>query len=64
MTFDLCGFGMDRGFIVCGEKSAITLMGRLRSWLAYGEFRRLTMRGLMRPLLLTQRSVAACASSC
>ena len=46
-----------------GEKSARGSFGLCRSWLGYGELRRLTMRGFVRPRLLVQRSVAASASS-
>ena len=52
------------GGIIVGVKSAVMFLGRFRSKLGYGELRRFTMRGLIRPRLLTHLHAAARASVC
>ena len=47
-----------------GRKICERLSGRARSWLAYGEFRRFTILGLVRPRLLAHSKAAACANTC
>ncbi len=47
------------GATIVGVKPAVVFLCRARSKLGYGELRRLTMRGLMRPRLLTHLHAAA-----
>lgn len=51
------------GDLIFGVKSIFGESGRGRLWDGNGEFRRLTMRGLIRPRLLSQRSLAATSNS-
>jgi hypothetical protein len=53
------------GTVICGVKSQGCLRGALGSNDAYEEFRRLTIRGVHRSRVCTQRSLAlACRTSC
>lgn len=50
------------GGTILGVKSAVTFLGRVPSNRGYDELRRFTMRGSMRPRLLTHLHAAARAS--
>ena len=53
---------MSNGGTIVGVKSAVIFLGLERSKRGYGELRRFTMRGLIRPRLLTHLHAAARAS--
>jgi hypothetical protein len=59
----LAGFICIGGTIV-GVNSTGIFLGRVLSKRGYGELRRFTMRGLMRPRLLTHLHAAARAKVC
>ena len=59
---NLCRGDSGMGFSNSGETSGRVPGRRAGSWLANGEFLRLTMRAFARPRLLTQRNVAASSS--
>ena len=55
---------MSMGGTIVGVKSAVIFLGRVRSKLGYGELCRFTIRGLIRPRLLTHLQAAARAKIC